>query len=588
MPAVVAAEGHIGPSPAELTFGPLARSQGAVPGFNRQAATCEDVYCHGSTGLGPHAGGAVSRTPRWTQVDGTHGACGTACHTNPPGGWHPDNTACQSCHDSTLSAYDVLNPSASTWADASLHINGQVELSGARCTECHGDAASNDPAPPLGEQGETATSEPAVGAHRIHLASSSWHRTVECADCHVIPTTAMHQNNVVDFSWGGPSAADGATPSYDASMVSCAGTYCHGSTLLGPTTGGTVARVPVWTQVDGTFSACGSTCHTNPPGGSHPDNSACESCHGGVVSSYNPLTLETVWADKSLHINGSVEGGGYHDLSGWTSPRDGADHHGSNYFLTNQQRDEHDQGCTLCHGTNLDGGTSGVSCDNATCHGTAGFRSCSFCHGSPPTQSQPPVGVGGETTPDTLAVGRHGAHLSAGATHTVFACTTCHAVPATGDLTHAIGYQPSGSLASAGHHGDVAFSGTATTGMAWNVGATQGSPVTARGTCVGGCHSNGNGGAPAVTPYWAGGTWTSGSCTSCHPYNLINTGRHEDHLNKGMVCSDCHPPASSGTHVNGVKDYTGAATIFTGSPCGSGKGCMGSCHGEGHSSECWN
>jgi predicted CxxxxCH...CXXCH cytochrome family protein len=478
-----------------------------------------------------------------------------------------------------------------TFVNPALHINGLVEISGAACGTCHGNV-NDGPAPPVDTQGNSDTALVTVGAHQAHLNGGAWHRPVQCTDCHVVPT-ALDQPGHIDAApaeviFGAIVSADGAQPSWDRVATTCDGAYCHGATLLGPNAGGTVARDPSWTTVDGTGAECGTTCHTTPPGGGHPDSTTCEACHGEVISHFDPVSPElSTWAAPERHIDGVVDGSGYHDLGGWTSPRDGQEHHGSQYFLQNQQRDEHDTGCTACHGANLDGGTSGVSCDNAGCHG-GDWRSCTFCHGTGPAQINPPVGVGGETTILALAVGRHAAHLSASATHVAFTCETCHAIPGAGDVSHALGYVASTSLATPGHHGDVTFGGRAT-GMTFDVNATQGAaPVSARGTCTGACHSNGNGGPPAVTPYWAGGGWLAGSCGSCHAA-IPTSGEHPEHT-ADLACGTCHPAASGATHVNGVKDTSFAgAFVFTPSSgaCLGRPSCTGICHGRGHEGDCW-
>lgn len=586
VPATVNAAGHLDGGEAELTWGSLATAEDATPIWDRATATCADVYCHGSTLLGAPAGGAVGRTPVWTQVDDRWDGCGTSCHTNPPGGSHPPGDACETCHGTVVASYDPASPATTLFEDASRHIDGLVDVGGASCTTCHGNAATGDPAPPLGTAGESATTDPAVGAHQAHLAASTWHRVVQCTDCHPLPGTVEHSNGLVDFSWGGPSNADGASSTYDAGATTCSGTYCHGTTLLGPSTGGVINRTPVWTLVDGAYSECGTTCHTNPPGGSHTASTQCQDCHGEVIAAYNAADpASSTWAAPGKHVDGIVQRSGYHDLGGWTSPGGGTDHHGSNYFLTHQQRDEHSVACTQCHGAGLDGGTSGVSCDNLGCHGRD-WRSCDFCHGTFPGQYSPPAGVAGESTTGTLAVGRHAAHLAASSSHLAFDCGTCHALPATGDVSHALGYQPSADLSTTGHHGDVTLTGRAT-GMSWDVNATQGTPVTARGTCTGACHSNGDGGPPAVLPYWAGGTWSTGNCGNCHPA-LPTSGMHAFHRNHGLDCTDCHPGAGTATHPDGSKTYIGSATM-TPNTCQANTSptCNGICHGTEHVNDCW-
>ena len=167
------------------------------------------------------------------------------------------------------------------------------------CIACHGNV--DNAAPPADPSGNTATSAPGVGAHQQHLGISAWHATLACAECHIVPTKAAydptvptHLNGKDDLVWG-PLAQSGT---FDSTTLTCAGTYCHGSTLPEAVAGGSVNRTPVWNQVDGTWSACGTTCHTNPPGGSHPTSTSCQSCHASVVASFtagNPPVV--TWKD---------------------------------------------------------------------------------------------------------------------------------------------------------------------------------------------------------------------------------------------------------------------------------------------------
>lgn len=580
----------------DFAYGAVSTADGASPAYDGTTATCSGVYCHGTTLLPAVSGGSVKRAPVWTTLDGTYDACGASCHTNPPGGTHPSTTSCPTCHGAVITSYDPTTKTA-VWKDKNLHINGVVDRVDLTCTSCHGSGV--DPAPPKGTKGETLASQKAVGAHQKHLATgSTWRKDLACADCHALPISTTHSNSVTDFTWGALSKTSGATPSYNSTAATCSGIYCHGTTLGPAASGGSVKRTPLWTSIDGSFEACGSSCHTTPPGGSHVVHADCTICHSTVIAGFDPTTKTATWADRTLHVNGKIESHKYHDLGGWTSPGGGTNHHGSNYFLTNKQRDEHGKLCTDCHGLDYNGGTVGVSCNNASCHKGTDWKGCSFCHGTPPSQWSPPLGVGGETLTNTLAVGRHTAHLTASSTHVAFTCATCHTVPATGNVSHALEYVPTATLETAGHHGDVAF-GTAPAGMTFNVAATSGVPVTARATCLGGCHSNGKGGAPVVTPYWAGGSWTVGSCGSCHAGTLSSLGsRHADHKDiAGLTCASCHPSAASSTHMDGTKQVSGTASDPGGSgsvtitpaggPCGTRRTCNGTCHGEGHTNRCW-
>jgi predicted CxxxxCH...CXXCH cytochrome family protein len=519
----------------DVVWGPLAKSGAYSP----TTESCSGTYCHGATLKTDAPGLGSNRTPKWTTVDGSQKACGTSCHTLPPGGGHPTSTACPTCHTAVIASFVPGNPPAVVWKDASLHINGQVELAGGAltCTTCHGTVATNNPAPPRGTKGELTTADQAVGAHAQHLTASTWHRDGQCGDCHTLPASTGHSNGVTDFTWGAVSTASGALPSYTPANATCSDVYCHGSKLLGARAGGVVSRSPVWNVVNGSYNACGTTCHTNPPGGTHPQQTGCPTCHGAVIATYDPVTLATTWTDRTLHINGNVEAA----------------------------------------------------------------MTCTSCHGNGAAQINPPNGVGGEATTDTLAVGRHTAHLTASASHLAVACDTCHVVPAAGDVAHTAGYVASASLATSGHHGDVTFANQAV-GMAFNVNATQGAPVTARGTCLGACHSNGRGGAPLVTPYWAGGAWPGG-CGGCHAGTMATLpGRHPTH-NGEATCADCHTPANAATHMNGTRDVNaaivgdvaggggGVVTLAPGAPgnnCAAGQvQCNGTCHGKGHAPRCW-
>jgi hypothetical protein len=201
--------------------------------------------------------------------------------------------------------------------------------------------------------------------------------------------------------------------------------------------------------------------------------------------------------------------------------------------------------------------------------------------------------VGGETTTNTLSVGRHMAHVTGSSSHVPFTCSICHLQPALGDVSHTLQYVPSATLQTPGHHGDVSFSGGGV-GTNWNVNATVGNPVTSRGTCLLGCHSNGNGGNPVVTPYWAGGTWDGTPCNNCHQ-NPPNNGEHDKHVNgEGLACTVCHDPASSSSHMNGQPDVkttipgpNGGSVVWDPALCGGNGGCTGNCHGMNHSNECW-
>src|SRR5258706_2543876 len=51
---------------------------------------------------------------------------------------------------------------------------------------CHG--TGGEAAPPRDTEGRSDLASIGVGAHRQHLGSTNWHKRVECASCHLVPT----------------------------------------------------------------------------------------------------------------------------------------------------------------------------------------------------------------------------------------------------------------------------------------------------------------------------------------------------------------------------------------------------------------
>jgi predicted CxxxxCH...CXXCH cytochrome family protein len=289
VPATTGAAGHLDAvRGAELTFGPLARADGARAGWAPAQAMCTNVYCHGGT----LAGGARNR-PIWTRVDGTQKACGS-CHGSPPPGPHPQSANCNACHPGTVKADGSLD------LVAGLHVNGSVEFQAARCDACHG--AAGQAAPPRAVNGNVDTATPGVGAHQAHLQAGRVRGTgIACTECHVVPATAVAAGHLdavagAELVFGALSVTDGMVPAYDRAARTCANTYCHGGSL----TGGTQVR-PVWTRVDGSQSACG-TCHGAPPAAPHPQNESCDACHPGTIRADGSLDLA-----GGLHINGRLD-----------------------------------------------------------------------------------------------------------------------------------------------------------------------------------------------------------------------------------------------------------------------------------------
>jgi predicted CxxxxCH...CXXCH cytochrome family protein len=131
------------PAPATMTFGPLARTQGAKPAWNHDSATCSNTYCHGAT-LG---GTAAPTPPVWTTVDGSQIQC-KSCHAysiKDLDGSHPSHKkyTCDTCHaEVTSDGTTILAPD--------LHVNGRTDVSMAEGTwnpvdKTCSDTACHDP-----------------------------------------------------------------------------------------------------------------------------------------------------------------------------------------------------------------------------------------------------------------------------------------------------------------------------------------------------------------------------------------------------------------------------------------------------------
>ena len=287
--------------------------------------------------------------------------------------------------------------------------------------QCHGTDTSN--APPKSISGALETSVLGVGAHRQHLTvAPTWHRQLECADCHVVPTEVgaaghMDGDNTAEVTM---SPFAGVIGQWNGSSCTVG---CHGDAQ------------PIWTQVDGAQSACGS-CHGAPPPAPHPADANCASCHPTMEEG------SLAFRDPASHINGVVDvGSGSGGASG---------------------------SCTSCHGSptssappkDLSGDTAptarGVGA-HAAHLATSTWRreiACSSCHAVPGTVDVP-AHIDGDNLAeirfDTLNAA--GTYSSATATCTnqychgngrgnngtvtwttpgTLACGSCHSVTGTG------------------------------------------------------------------------------------------------------------------------------------------------------------
>lgn len=517
--------GHIDtPLPAELTFAPIA---GVNTNFN--GTSCSNNYCHGSS----LDGGAIS-APIWTQLDGTQIQC-DSCHGNPPPAPHPVDDDCGKCHDTMTAGSPQLGIT-----NAALHINGSLNVSGdLACDACHG--GGGDPAPPVDVGGSSSIASRGVGAHQAHLNTIN-SKTIQCSECHNVPATAGavgHTDTPLPAELNFGPLANGTA--WNGS--SCSNSYCHGSTMQGGT-----LTTPLWTAAGGAASACGA-CHGTPPPAPHPNNPACQDCHGDVVGPGMVIT------NTALHVDGILQVTAVHP-SGYNQPtQHGADFNAGGPSSCNGSG---------CHGAALTGGGSGVACTD--CH--ANWQTdCTFCHGGTDNNTgAPPVSLLDEVARTVRAVGAHTAHVEASGTHAAYGCNKCHIKPS--------------SAVSPGHvdgpGGEVIFSSM--NGAATYAGATCNNLY---------CHGNGQGNNGSET--WTGNP-TLG-CGSCHQDNTTNGGgmssEHKEHIGgENMDCYECHlnvvdagfniiAPALHVDGINQIKMTAGGNYSPSTKTC---SGLPGSCH----------
>jgi len=308
---------------AEITWGGLGNNGKTI--WNRDSLICSGSYCHGNFLGGNDA------APHWTGSD--QAFCGS-CHDVAGDSttinllsihkFHVGTAAikCISCHATVVDA--DLNIISNT-----LHVNGNVEtftpdpaLCDAchgfvtSCVVCHGGQDNNSGAPPVGLDGETATTELAVGAHTRHLSGGDISDGVPCSECHIRPSNPLDpghldSDGIPDMNFG-PLA--GASSIWDRNNAVCSGTYCHGNF-----SGGYASNSPVWTQ-GASQAVCGS-CHAATGdyaslSGQHwrhlvEENIQCYQCHSTTVDAGLAIIGLDIHVDGTKDVSFSSGQGSY-------------------------------------------------------------------------------------------------------------------------------------------------------------------------------------------------------------------------------------------------------------------------------------
>lgn len=170
--------------------------------------------------------------------------------------------------------------------------------------------------------GDSAASDPQVGAHNIHLrAAANISGVIACNTCHTVPATwgsANHNNSGqgadITFGQAATNNPRGLATSafFNSGTKTCSNIYCHDGTRFKNGFGAGNGALPVWS--DTTYMAGGAAptvndcnkCHGYPPPATHSTSTNCQSCHSNIASGGANRTF----VDNTLHVNGIVEGGG--------------------------------------------------------------------------------------------------------------------------------------------------------------------------------------------------------------------------------------------------------------------------------------
>jgi len=238
--------------------------------------------------------------------------------------------------------------------------------------------------------------------------------------------------------------------------------------------------------------------------------------------------------------------------------------------------------CRSCHGDDLTGGSSAISCDG--CHTgatpTTWRQNCTFCHGGVDNETgAPPRNL--EGTDRIGPFPAHGVHVTGSPIANAYDCTQCHT--------------KANDVLSPGHIFDD------TPGAAENDYGNGLSPQTTfardTATCSNAyCHGSGRADDGMVVA--SAGPMP---CSGCHPTQESGaagwgnmSGPHALHIALANVtCANCHQGtttdgasiASKELHINGLRDVTITEPSFTYDSARAT--CSGDCHGYAHANRPW-
>jgi hypothetical protein len=226
--------------------------------------------------------------------------------------------------------------------------------------------------------------------------------------------------------------------------------------------------------------------------------------------------------------------------------------------------------CRECHGENLDGGTSRVSCDS--CHLADWREDCTYCHGGEDSQNgAPPRDIDGTTDADDTSFWAHATHTTE-TDGPAYACTECHVERTTvTDAGHLFDDTPG--------RAEVDFSAGISEGAVWS-----------NGSCTNAyCHGDGQ---ETGDQELDGGDVVCGDCHAIASSGFAGivqlSGEHREHFGHNVGCEVCHPNTDDGNDIeNPTTHVDGEVTLDMPDVTVDDGRCSGSCHGENHQNEDW-
>jgi predicted CxxxxCH...CXXCH cytochrome family protein len=241
------------------------------------------------------------------------------------------------------------------------------------------------------------------------------------------------------------------------------------------------------------------------------------------------------------------------------------------------------QDCRTCHGSDLAGGVSQVSCDS--CHTQNWRTTCTFCHGGTENQTgAPPRSIDGTNSAAMSAFPPHNRHVTSTLSNALD-CGQCH-VKATDALSPNHMFNSSPGVAITDFGGGLSKQST------W---------TRASGTCANNyCHGDGRGDNGTIAMSKVGPL----GCTDCHAGVASGSagwakmsGDHANHLASATTigCGDCHAGttsdgktiASAALHVDGLREVQFAAANSGMTFDAAAQTCTGTCHNFAHTSAAW-